>query len=340
MKLSPFLQNALHCIEEQPKTLEKQLIHDMSSFMTYFEENCIEKILLLGCGDSFYVAQAGELFLRILSPRIPTYSIEAAEYPYFNQIITSNTLIFAITASGRTIAVRNAVNEFKKLTKHIFLLTDVISVSESKNYRAVLSTETQGPYGLPPTKTTTSAMMLLFRLIAAIVAPENSEFNSHLISLPKLVEKNLQDKKLEQSLLDATKAAERIWFIGQGGGAIAALAGATKIHEFGSGRSSFCQLEEFAHHGILGVDSDDSVILVGNAALYTDMFIDAMKKIDISSYHLHLDEPILPLTYSEIFYPITHLIPLQKLALNLCIAKNLNPTFFRQPHASIFKIYS
>ncbi|MFX1511520.1 MAG: SIS domain-containing protein [Promethearchaeota archaeon] len=340
MYLSPFLQKSLQCIEDQPKILKKQLSYDTNSFKTYVREHKVDRIILLGCGDSYFVAQAGEFAVRQLCPKFCTYTLEAGEFSYFSRIVTSSSLIFAISASGRTLAVKNAVKTFRERTKHIFLLTDASSTPQPKDYQAVLSTQTKGPYALPPTKTTVSAILLLFRHIFSFTNSRVAEINSALINLPQIVDQILRDKTLEQRLLVLTKDAKRIWLVGQGGGAIAAVAGATKIHEFGCGRSAFCQIEEFAHHGILGVDSGDSVILVGKGDPYTEIFADAMQKIGVSFYHLHLDEIVPKSSCREIFYPITHLIPLQKLAFNLCLAKNLNPMFFREPHASLFKIYS
>jgi glucosamine--fructose-6-phosphate aminotransferase (isomerizing) len=197
-----------------------------------------------------------------------------------------------------------------------------------------------------PTKTTTSALVLLFRLAVALgrargrLSSERADaLLVELDALPTQVEKVLSLEQRVQVLVERLGGCEHFSFIGTGPSYTAALLGEAKLKETSQTRAEAHQLEEFAHVHLFAMQSGDPLFFIASsdstnarareiaayALSYGAQGVALVAEGGAAVWQSLGVETIELPSVEKTFSPIVHVVPLQLFAYHLALAKGHNP---------------
>lgn len=256
---------------EQPQCLEKTIEYTkshMDSFLDDLKDREINRIVLIGCGDSWFVGTCLESLLEKLTGCI-CQSIDAFEcFTCKCENMNDKTIIIGQSASGTTSCVLGALEKARSKGAY------TIGISNTENAEIL----TKSDFGLLiqanrkgwPTQATSSAIAAIAFLFSSLMVykSKNTEYALEVVSelsekisgkMASAIEGN---KDLIQREIGKYKYDE--YFQASGNGSmfgVAQIAGA-KLKELCPVHSSSFPLEEFHHYRTL--KQDDTLLLFMN----------------------------------------------------------------------------
>ncbi|MFX0096154.1 MAG: SIS domain-containing protein [Candidatus Hodarchaeota archaeon] len=359
--LSEFMQENYLAIVSQSSDLDdtfKQGIPIVEEAVEELNGIGMDRILLTGCGDSLFVSEicrfAFEEFVEMPTEAIP--ALELARY----RKLGGNDLVIASSASGRTSRTIEAVKRAKSQGAYVVSITNDVSGILAQLSDWILLTRCSPPIGILPSKTSTTALLLLFMLAVRIAnrlhrinGSRSEQLMEQLGSIPSIVKTCIrQNEARVKEAASALRNCENFHFIGGGPSLGVAKLGSAKIKELSLGHAEAVELEEFCHYQILIVSKDTPAILVlppgasydrgldvldglgeigARAVIVSDADDEFIRRNAFTTFEIEGD-------VSEVFSSIPYVIPLQLFAYHLAIQKGRNPGWFREPNASAIRI--
>jgi len=260
IKLTEFLEKSFrHIIEDQPVALRDTrdwVLRKINEVVEFFED--LNKIYLVGCGDSYFVAIYGALLLERFT-KIKAEVYESYEFLKYKHNFDEKAALIAISASGRTSKTVDAAKKAKNSKLKLIALTNYENSPLANLADLKLITKVKNPYG-PPSTTSTTAMYML-DIISKMLSNQN-QFNDELRSLPDMAREFIKKIKSEiKSYSELLRERNRIYLVGAGPGYVASLFGGAKFREATWMHSIVFEAEEFSHYGMISLNGSDLVIL-------------------------------------------------------------------------------
>ena len=285
-----------------------------------------EKIFLIGCGTSFHACHvAAYLFQKA---GILSFSILASEFENYKNLLNENTLIIAVSQSGETADVLQAVKIAKE--KNCKVLAIVNRVGSSLTRIADLSIMmNSGPeICVLATKTFTAQLCILLMLIKKL--KNETVENKFLEEIDRILQKEYVQKifALAEKLADK----ESIYLIGRDLQYSTALEAALKIKEV-----SYIHAEALAggelKHGTLALIEDGTPVIVFVANENKERIISNANEvkargaflIGVSAEKHKIFDFWIDVKELNEFNPIVQIIPMQLLAYKLALLKGYDP---------------
>ncbi|MHA1237650.1 MAG: SIS domain-containing protein [Candidatus Odinarchaeia archaeon] len=345
----------------------KTQVSDLSRLIKRFNEikanleNIREfnKVYLTGCGDSYYVSMISKFFFE---EHLPTSveALPALELAYYKEHkLDAKTLVIASSASGKTIRTVEAAKNARKKGCQVICVTNSKARTPLANVSdIVIPLDCSTPLGWSPSKTSTATLLAHF-LIALSLADnfKKLESNCHLTlkeiydALEFLKHALSEFEEKASALAEGLKQRDVFQFIGGGPSYGAACIGAAKIKELSLGYAEATELEEFCHAQILTIEEKTPVFLFlveGRTYKRSIEVLAGLKRINASPIILtntvgeHIDYALsivkTPENISENISQLLYLPFMQFFAFFLAVKKGVNPSWFKQPHASAVKI--
>jgi glucosamine--fructose-6-phosphate aminotransferase (isomerizing) len=241
---------------EQPTVLQdtlKSIERDLEPMRAKLGERTITKLYIVGCGDSWFAGIGVRHALEILL-NIPCEPMQALDFALYSQIISEETAVIGLSASGTTGAVVDSLRRAKEM--------GAFTIGLSNTEGSLMLTEFDGGIFVPaqrkgwPTQASTAAMVALIlfaiRLNETWNHGSNVETSSLLDSLellPEQVEKVITNHDETMKKL-AEKYVLGNYFMLTGAGPYFASAsfGAAKLKELCPLHAVAMPLEEFHHY--------------------------------------------------------------------------------------------
>lgn len=259
---------------EQPEVfnrlLRTGLPHDVVALAN---DDLPSAIVLTGCGDSFCAAECGAWALRLVARDLGGWSgAVTAVRPlelgrYRSDILDARTWVIAISASGRTQRVLEAVGAARAAGARVLAVTDDPGSPLAMEAGHVLRLHASPPEALqsadyadpaagsyvgyhhdvPQTKTFTASVFIMLQLSGMLLGDGGSAWRRGLEDLPAVSSRILQDVQV-----DASSAAELlvdaplVVFVGSGPARPHARYGAFKMYEFAR-VGLWQEMEEYCH---------------------------------------------------------------------------------------------
>jgi len=297
-----------------------------------------KRLVFVGCGDSFAVAEYGKyVFLSVYMNAISLSPPELKRIP-----LDENNIIVGITASGRSIATIDALEYAKKENAVTVTLTDNPSGSTTEIADYVWLTKSGvNSYNISPSVPTTSAMAYLLKLATMKESTPHSrlsEDSHHLVENGESIVDWAEHAGKEISQIADLK--KPLYMISDGPNFVAAQLGMMKFNEYSLVKGIAALREEFQHHYNLSINNEDRAVLITDApAMKADkIFMDILTNtLNMQVYHLLAGKKLL-LT-SSFGQAIANAIALQMAAYYTTLRYNPSMQKFKQPHADAFKIY-
>lgn len=231
----------------------------------------VDRVLLTGSGDSFYLGQAVvPAFERLAG--IPTETVEAYDLVSSrSSLLGPDTLLAGISASGKSVRTLQAVEMASRAHS---LTTGVTNASDSPLARAsdiALTTAAEPSYTFP-TKTTTTALAVLAALAADTgvargklsAADHESALDELREAVPRAIEDRLATDGDVSAAVEALRERRQIFFVGSGASRGSALVGAAKVYETCRRPATAINAEEYLHLMGFSANSDDAVVVIAS----------------------------------------------------------------------------
>jgi glucosamine--fructose-6-phosphate aminotransferase (isomerizing) len=331
-------------IFEQKETILRAINQDVKAICDFAQ--LIKKangVFFTGCGTAGKVAQIGEYFFATIAKRHVNFT-PASEFVLFRHFLKPETLILAISQSGETADVMEALEVCKKAGSSVASLVNVqgSSIARLSDHSFLIKA---GPEkAVASTKAATSQISLLL-LLAYCVADNLEEGQKLLMETASKINDMLNPRYLEhiQQIAEKLQYTSDIFIIGRGPNFPLALEAAIKIQEV-----SYIHAEGFAggelKHGPIALIQKGTpcLVLVGDDESKKEIISNAIelksrgaKIIGIAPENNEVFDEWMRVPKSGQASPIVNLIPIQLFAYALAVARGHDPDMPRNLAKSV-----
>ena len=311
--------------------------------ITPYELRQVERILLLGCGSSFYACKIGASLIETYA-RIPVDVEYASEFCYRNAPLNKNTLVFVVSQSGETLDTLNALREVKRKGFPTLAITNVVGSTIAREAGCGIYLHLGMEVGVAATKSFTGQVGML-ALLALYLGrmrdmsfSDGRQFVQALQNLPQKINEVLAlcDKPM-QKLAKTYVDYQHCFFIGRQTLYPIAIEGALKLKELSYMHAEAYPAGELKHGALALIDP--SVLTIVLATNEEVMGKNISNMMEIKARHgkviaIGLEGCEIPKkAYDEVIYlpkvyqallPIITVLPLQLFAYYLASERNCN----------------
>lgn len=290
---------------------------------------CINRVLLLGIGTSYYAAKLGELYFNALSG-VPAIAVMSPEFRYSQYPVDEKTWMIAISQSGETADTIAAIH---KANQHHALVTGIVNVVGSTITRITKAGVYNhiGPeISVASTKAFTSQSVLLL-MHALLVGGQYSQSSPQILEilgaierLPDCIENVLEKRAEIERIAQSFKDVRNLLYIGREYNYPIALEGALKIKEIAYIHAEGLSGGELKHGFIALIDEQmQTIAMATNDAVKDKMLANIAEikarngKVICIAHEPHeaVDETIIVPDIGSVFLqPLINNVVLQLLA--------------------------
>lgn len=328
-------------ISEQPETViqagdkSKAAIDSVTDFLKH-----ARNIYITGSGTSYNAALVAK-YLWQKYAKIKAEPIISSELYFSPDAIESNSILVAISQSGESADVLEAVSIAKKSNSKILSIVNTLTSSLAQESSLVIGMNCGPEIGVAATKSFTAQLSIIYkiteRLCDGCIKFDNKKISE---SIAKTLEDHSKIKEIARSLREVSD----IYILGRGVHYPIAAESALKLKELTYIHAEGIPGGELKHGPLALMDSSVYVIIINpNDFTYTDTLTSAReikargaKIIGISDkpsdvYDHWIEIP----TVDEALYPLIEIIPIQLLAYYAAIEKNTDPDYPRNLAKSV-----
>lgn len=298
-------------------------------------------IYITGSGTSYHSAL---IFKHMLARfgKIRAETVVSSESQYALASMDRNSVLIAISQSGETADVLDSVRLARNQGSKILSIVNVTTSSLARISDACLSTNCGPEIGVAATKSFTGQLALIYnitdRLCKNCLETERAEF---AVAVENIVANQTSVVKVAEQM----KEASDIYLLGRSLHYPIALEGALKLKELAYVHAEGIAAGELKHGPLALMEKNTFVIIINpHDATFNDTISSAHeikargatvigisdRKDDVYDYWIEI-----PQLKEEAFYPIVEVIPLQILAYQLALAKNVDPDYPRNLAKSV-----
>jgi glutamine---fructose-6-phosphate transaminase (isomerizing) len=228
----------------------------------------IDRIIVVACGTASYAGEIAKYAIEKWA-KIPVSVELAHEFRYRDPILTSNTLIVAISQSGETMDTLMATRYAKEQGAKVLAICNTQGATLARESDAVLYTHAGPEVAVASTKALTaqmSAVYLLALFLAtgrkSLPSSELSEIGKELLKLPAKVTEVLVSLEKVTSLATKMANAKTVLFLGRNVGFPVAMEGALKLKELAYIHAEGFAAGELKHGPIALIEEGQPVIVI------------------------------------------------------------------------------
>ncbi len=333
VKKGEFEHFMLKEIMEQTETIQRAIKQDEKIIEEVVNEiNNAKGIFFVGCGTAFHACLTGSyIFSKIAKKHVNVVS--GSEFPHFEHFLTPETLVIAISQSGETADVLEAVKTAKKRGSKVISIVNVMGSSLTRNSDKYLLTHAGPEICVLSTKAYTAQLALLI-LLAYACAGKLEEGRKQLKNLYNLVYNltALSTREHIKKLAEQLKEKEHMFTIGRGTMYPTALEAALKLKEV-----SYIHTEGFAggdlkHGPIALIEEGTPCIVFVTKDTEKEIISNAMEVKSRGGYIIgvgpednEIFDYFIKVPEVGVANPITHIIPIQILAYQLAVLRGCDP---------------
>jgi glucosamine--fructose-6-phosphate aminotransferase (isomerizing) len=339
-------------IREQPRAVADTLIGRLhADGSTDIEEleltpdrlRDIERVVFVAAGSSYHAGLVGRYAVEHLVG-IPAEAEFSSEFRYRDAVLSSNTLVIAISQSGETLDTLHAMREASRLGATTLAMTNVVDSLMAREADGVLYTHAGPEIGVASTKCHLAqlAMIEVFALHLAeakgrLEPNERRAIAGDLLALPELVTRALSSIEAYEAVAEKFVHSENFYFLGRRLGLPIALEGALKLKELAYVRAEAYAAGEMKHGPIALVEAGSIVVVVATRTNLWEKVISNIEEMrargatiiaiceegDEETAALVDSVLCVPAT-SELTSPIVDVVPMQIFAYAIAKARGNN----------------
>ena len=327
-------------IYEQPDVILKsgeKTIGDIEKAVDYIKN--AKNVYITGSGTSYNSALIAK---QILSKyvKIKSEPIISSELQFSPEIIERDSVLIAISQSGESADVLEAVRIAKKLNCKIISIVNLLTSSLVRKSDITLGMNCGPEIGVAATKSFTAQLTILYKIVQKLSNNITIDFEKFAESILKIIENPVKIQKIAKEL----KNVSDIYILGRGINYPIAIESALKLKELTYIHAEGIPGGELKHGPLALMDSNVFVIIINpNDSTYADTLtstreikargakIIGVSDIESDIYDYWIEIPKI----KEILYPISEIIPIQLLSYYSALEKDTDPDYPRNLAKSV-----
>ena len=328
-------------ISEQPETIlnagkkTESAIEQTADFIKH-----AKNVYITGSGTSYNAALVAK-YLMSKYAKVKIEPIISSELPTLHDSIEPNSILIAISQSGESADVLEAVNIAKKSNAKILAIANHKNSALVHESSLFLGMNCGPEVGVAATKSFTSQLAILYRITEKLC---DGCLDLDFKEVSNSISKILSNHSKIQSIARELKKVSDIYILGRGIHYPIASEAALKMKELTYIHAEGIPGGELKHGPLALMDSNVYVIIVNpNDSTYTDTLTSAReikargaKIIGISDKNSDVYDHWIEIpTIKESMFPIIEIIPIQLLSYYAAIEKDTDPDYPRNLAKSV-----
>jgi len=326
-------------ISEQPDTILRSENNDqIQQFVDSIKQ--AKNLYITGSGTSYNAAEIAK-YLMSKCAKIKINTVISSEFPFSPDDIEQGSTLIAISQSGESADVLNAVAIARKSNTNILSIVNHLNSSLSQESSLVIGLNCGPEIGVAATKSFTSQLAILYKITDKLC---NGCINPDWEKVSSMVSQILSNHSKIKEIAKDLKEVSDIYVLGRGIHLPIAREAALKLKELSYIHAEAIAGGELKHGPLALMDSNVYVIIINpNDSTYNDTLNSANeikargakiigisdKESDVYDYWVKIP-PI-----AESLYPIIEIIPIQLLAYYSALEKKTNPDYPRNLAKSV-----
>ncbi|MEM3143019.1 MAG: glutamine--fructose-6-phosphate transaminase (isomerizing) [Candidatus Nitrosotenuis sp.] len=336
-----FAHFTLKEISEQPETIPRagENSRDAIDSTTEFVRRAAN-IYITGSGTSYNAALVAKHLWQKYA-KIKSEPIMSSELFFAPDAIESNSILVAISQSGESADVLEAVNIAKKSNAKIISIVNILTSSLAQESSLVIGMNCGPEIGVAATKSFTSQLSVIYKITEKLC---DGCIKVDEKKLADTVSKILGDHAKIKEIAKELREIKDIYVLGRAVHYPIASEAALKLKELTYIHAEGIPGGELKHGPLALMDSSVYVIIINpNDYTYADTLTSAReikargaKIIGISDKPSDVyDHWIAIPAIDDVFYPLIEIIPIQLLAYYSAVEKNADPDYPRNLAKSV-----
>ena len=336
-----FAHFTLKEISEQPNTIleagkkSKETIEQVADFIRH-----AKSLYITGSGTSYNAALVAK-YLMSKYANIKSETILSSELPTLPNSIDPNSILIAISQSGESADVLEAVNIAKKSNAKILSMVNMMTSSLVRESSLVMGMNCGPEKGVAATKSFTSQLAIIYQITEKLC---NGCIGVDFKKVSDCISKILSDHSEIQNIAKKLKNVSDIYVLGRGIHYPIAFEAALKLKELTYIHAEGIPGGELKHGPLALMDSNVYVVIINpNDSTYNDTITSAneikargAKIIGISDKNSDVYDHWIEIpSINEALFPIIEIIPVQLLAYYSAIEKDTDPDYPRNLAKSV-----
>lgn len=345
-------------IYEQPESLRDglRLQEQYLNLLTQFLDRG-KDVFLTAAGTSYHSCLAASYIFSKLS-RLTTIPVVSSEFiERYGSTVGIDSVVLAVSQSGETYDTLKAIDHAKMRAATVLGITNTVGSTLTRVSRAYLIQQSGPEIGVAATKTFTSQVIVLSQMALRLAKQkgklsqdELDEFEEKLTLIPSWVEDTIQSNSgYIEALAEKYQDDKLFLFLGRGISAATALEGRLKLLEITYVPSLAYPAGESKHGPISVIEDGVACIFICPRGDTHPNIIGSIMEMKargarIISICEEGDEEVkrlsddfieMPRGIPEELSPVPYVVPLQLLAYNLAVLKELDPDMPRNLAKSV-----
>lgn len=297
-------------------------------------------IYITGSGTSYNAAFiAKQLFSKYA--KIKADHIISSELQFLSEVIEPRSTLIAISQSGESADVLEAVNIAKKEGCKIISIVNHLTSSLARESDIVVGMNCGPEIGVAATKSFTAQIIILYKFLQELT---NGELKVNTADIVNSVSEILKEHSLIKNIAKDIKEISDIYVLGRGIHYPIAIESALKLKELAYIHAEGIAGGELKHGPLALIDSSVFVIIINpNDSTYADTMTSAReikvrgaKIIGISDVGNELYDYWIKIPKTEeLTYIISEIIPIQLLSYYAALEKDTDPDYPRNLAKSV-----
>ncbi|MFH1257858.1 MAG: glutamine--fructose-6-phosphate transaminase (isomerizing) [Candidatus Micrarchaeota archaeon] len=329
-----FAHYMLKEIFEQPQALKNSLQQPYGAVEEFAKAiHSAQGVMLIACGTALHAAMAGQYLLDKVAGKHVNV-INASEFPYLETSLQKNSLVIAISQSGETADVLNAIKTIKSKGARVFSIINVQGSSIARASEKAVYINAGPEIAVASTKAFVCQLSVLYQIAFALNGKleEGRKKLSEITALMKIAMDINAEKT--QKLAASLKGVHDVYFIGRGINYPIALEGSLKMKEISYIHAEGMAAGELKHGTLALIEKNTPVIAISprdylfHETLSNEVETKARgaRIIAVSNESNPVYDELLEIPDAEPdFYPLLSVIPLQLLAYHLAVLRGYDP---------------
>jgi len=326
-------------ISEQPDSISQAGNNDqIQQFVDNIKQS--KNLYITGSGTSYNAAEIAK-YLMSKFAKIKINTVIASELPFSPDDIEPDSTLVAISQSGESADVLEAVKIAKESNANILSIVNHLNSSLSQESSLVIGLNCGPEIGVAATKSFTSQLAILYKITDKLCnGCINPDWENVSSIISQILSNQSKIKEISKDLKDVTD----IYVLGRGIHLPIAREAALKLKELSYIHAEGIAGGELKHGPLALMDSNVYVIIINpNDSTYNDTLNSANeikargakiigisdKESDVYDYWVEIP------TIEEALYPIIEIIPIQLLAYYSALEKKTNPDYPRNLAKSV-----
>lgn len=299
-----------------------------------------KNIFVTGSGTSYNSALIAKQMLSKYA-KIKIEPIISSELQFSPDSIEPNSILIAISQSGESADVLEAVNIAKQKNCKIISIVNLLTSSLARESDVVIGMNCGPEIGVAATKSFTSQLGVLYKIVEKL---SNGSFMVDFKEISNSISKILENPYKIQQIAKDIKDISDIYVLGRGIHYPIAIEAALKLKELTYIHAEGIPGGELKHGPLALMDSNVFVIIINpNDATYSDMLTSAREikargakiigisdqESDVYDYWIEIPKT------NESTYLISEIIPIQLLSYYAALEKETDPDYPRNLAKSV-----